>query len=154
MNVKTGRKIVASNRKARHEYEIEETFEAGIALTGTEIKSIRAGQVNLTDAYARVDREELWLHQMHIAPYEFGNRFNVEARRSRKLLMHKQEIKRLLGKTQQKGLTLIPLAVYLRNGYAKIELGLGRGKKLYDKREAIEKREMEREAERVLSSRG
>lgn len=148
-----GRKIIATNRKARHEYDIEENFEAGIALTGTEIKSVRAGKVNLTDSFARVEEGEAWLHNMHIAPYEFGNRANVESRRTRKLLLHKQEIKRLFGKTQLKGLTLIPLSIYLRNGHAKLDLGLGRGRKLYDKREAIERREADREAERAVAGR-
>jgi SsrA-binding protein len=148
-----GRKIVAVNRKARHEYTIEETYDAGICLAGTEVKSIRAGKGSVQESFARVENGEVWLQNMYIAPYEQGNRFNLEPRRPRKLLLHKSEIDRLAGKTQQKGLALIPLQLYFERGYAKIELGLGRGKKLYDKREAIAERDAEREARRVLADR-
>lgn len=148
-----GRKLVVANRKARHEYDIEETLEAGIVLTGTEIKSVRAGRVQLQDSYARVENSEAWLYNAHIAPYEQGNRFNVEARRPRKLLLHRREIDRLLGKAQERGLTLVPLSLYLRNGFAKVELAIGRGRKLYDKREAIAEREARRDQERALSER-
>lgn len=141
-------KIIAKNRKARHDYEIEDTFEAGIVLTGTEIKSIRQGKVNLKDSYARIDRGELFLVNMHISPFEQGNRFNVDPTRTRKLLMHRKEIDRLLGQIQIKGLSLIPLDIHLRNGFAKVQLGLGRGKKLYDKRRTAAKRDAEREIRR------
>lgn len=148
-----GRKIVALNRKARHDYDIEETLEAGIVLTGTEIKSVRAGKVQLQDSHARVERGEVWLHNAHIAPYEQGNRANVAAVRPRKLLLKRREIDRLLGKVQEKGLALVPLSMYLRHGFAKVELAIARGRKLYDKREAIAAREARREQERALSSR-
>ena len=148
----SGRKIISVNRKARYNYEIEDTVEAGIVLTGTEIKSVRAGKVNLQDAYALIRDGEAWVFNMHIAPYEFGNRFNVESRRTRKLLLHKGEIQRLYGKVQQKGLTLVPLSVFLQNGYAKLEIGVGRGKKMYDKRESIAERDRNREAQRTLAS--
>jgi SsrA-binding protein len=148
-----GKKVVALNRRARHEYDIEETVEAGLVLTGTEIKSVRAGRVQLQDSYARVEDNEAWLHNLHIAPYEQGNRANVEAIRPRKLLLHRKEIDRLLGKAQERGLTLVPLAVYLRNGFAKVELAVAKGRKLYDKREAIAGREAKREQERALSDR-
>lgn len=145
----TGR-MLADNRKARHDYEILETLEAGLQLTGTEIKSLRAGKGNLRDSYARVADGEVWIHNMHISPYEQGNRENVDPLRVRKALLHKAEIHRLLGKTREKGLALIPLKIYLAQGRAKIELGLARGKRQYDKREAITERETERERERVL----
>jgi SsrA-binding protein len=148
-----GRKLVVANRKARHEYDIEDTVEAGLVLTGTEIKSIRAGRVQLADAFARVDDGEVWLHNVHIAPYEQGNRFNVDPVRPRKLLLHRREIDRLLGKAQERGLTLVPLGIYLRNGFAKVDLAIGRGRKLYDKREAIAAREARRDQERALSER-
>lgn len=143
-------KIVTVNRKARHDYHIIETFEAGIALTGTEVKSLRAGQANLKDSYARVENAELFLHNMHISPFEKGNRFNHDPKRTRKLLMHKREILRLLGRTREKGLALIPLKVYFNErGRAKVELALARGKKIYDKREDIAAREAKREMERA-----
>lgn len=148
-----GRKVIAHNRKARHEYFIEETYDAGVSLAGTEVKSIRAGKVSLQDAYARVENGEVWLHGMYIAPYEFGSRFNLEAKRPRKMLLHKHEIERLRAATEQKGLTLIPLQIFFQRGYAKIEIGIARGKKLYDKREAIAERDVEREARRELSAR-
>ena len=128
-------KIVAENRRARHDYHIHETFEAGIVLTGTEIKSLRGGRANLTDSYARIENGELFLISAHISPYDQGNRFNHEPRRNRKLLMHKSEILRLLGKTREKGYTLVPLKIYLSHGLAKVELALASGKDLYDKRQ-------------------
>src|SRR5947209_2771505 len=153
MNAQTapgGRKVVTTNRRARHDYFIDETVEAGLVLTGTEIKSIRAGKVNLQDAYARVANGEAWLHNMNVAAYTEGNRFNVDPVRPRKLLLRRREIDRLLGRAQERGLTLIPLSVYLRNGFAKVELGIAHGKKLYDKRQAIADREARREVDRVL----
>jgi SsrA-binding protein len=143
---------VAVNRRARHEYAITDTFEAGLALTGTEIKSIRAGKVNLADAYARVERGEAWLIGAHIAPYEAGNRWNHEPRRDRKLLLHRSEIDQLMGRASAKGLTVVPLRLYLNDrGRAKIELGLARGKQLHDKRRSIAEREMRREVEREMA---
>jgi len=146
-------KTLASNRKAFHDYTIEETYEAGIALTGTEIKSVRAGSVNLRDAYAQVRNGELWLMNVHVAPYEPASRQNVDPYRDRKLLMHRKEILRLASRAQEKGLTLIPLKLYLKKNRAKMEIGLARGKKLYDKRDAIAKRESEREIQRATKSR-
>jgi len=145
--------VVANNRKARHDYHIEDTYQAGMVLTGTEIKSVRAGRVNLRDSYARVERGEVWLHNMHVSPYEQGNRFNVDPLRPRKLLLHRQEINRLLGRTVEKGLTLVPLKVYLARGYAKVELGLARGMRQYDKRQAIAERDIRRDEERELQIR-
>lgn len=148
-----GKKVVAVNRKARHEYEIEESQEAGIVLTGTEIKSIREGKANLQDAFARIEGGEVWVHHMHISPYEAGNRYNVDPLRPRKLLLHRREIERLRGKVEQRGLTLIPLQVYLRDGRAKVEVGLARGKHLYDRREDIAKRTAARDVERAIRER-
>jgi SsrA-binding protein len=147
------RKVLSANRRARHEYTIEDTVEAGLVLTGTEIKSVRAGKVTLQDAYARVENGEAWLYNMHIASYEQGNRFNVDSVRRRKLLLHRREIDRLIGRAQEKGMALIPLSVYLRHGFAKVELATGRGKKLYDRREAIAARDAQRERERALRGR-
>src|SRR5438445_609594 len=144
---------ITNNRRARHEYLIEETVEAGMVLTGTEIKSIRAGKVNLQDAYARIENGEAWLYNMHVSPYEQGNRMNVDPVRPRKLLLKRSELHRLFGKVQTSGLTLVPLSLYIRNGFAKLDLALARGKKLYDKRQAIAEREAEREADRVLKGR-
>lgn len=147
-----GEQTVAVNRKARHEYAIEETFEAGIALTGTEIKSIRAGKANLSDAYARIERGEAWLIGAHIAAWAGGNRNNHEPRRLRKLLLHRIEIDRLLGRAGAKGLTIVPLRLYITGrGRAKVELGLGRGKQLHDKRRDIADREAKREVQRELA---
>jgi SsrA-binding protein len=148
-----GKRHITSNRRARFEYDIEDTFEAGMVLTGTEIKSVRAGKVNLQDSYARIENGEAWLFNTHIAPYEQGNRWNVDPVRPRKLLLKRGELNRLIGKLQTSGLTLIPLSLYIRNGFAKMELALARGKKLYDKRQAIEEREARREAERELKGR-
>ncbi len=144
---------VALNRRARHDYSIEETVEAGIVLTGTEIKSIRAGRVNLAEAYARIERGEAWLIGAHIAPYEQGNRNNHEPTRTRKLLLHRDQIDELVGRTQAKGETLVPLRLYLHKGMAKLEIGLARGKKTHDKRRAIAERDMRRELERQTKTR-
>ncbi len=143
-------KLIAANRRARHEYHIEEAVEAGLALTGTEVKSLRAGRVSLVEAYARIQRGEVWLHHLHIPPYEAGNIFNHEPLRPRKLLLHRREIHRLAGRAGQKGYTLVPLRLYFKRGVAKVELALARGKKLYDKRAAIGEREAKRAAERAL----
>ncbi len=145
-----GEKTIATNRKARHQYHILETIEAGIVLQGTEVKSLRQGKVNLGDAYAKIKDGEVWLVEMHISPYEQGNVFNHEPRRPRKLLLHKREIKRLLGKVQERGLTLIPLRIYFKRGRAKVELALAKGKRLYDRREDIKRRDEEREVSRSL----
>lgn len=149
----TTTKTVTENRKARHDYFIEETYEAGIVLTGTEVKSLRAGKANLKDSYARVEHGEMYLCNMHISPYEQGNRFNVDPVRARKLLLHKGEINRIFGKVKQQGLTLIPLKVYFKRGRAKVELAVAKGKKLYDKREAIAQKDAEREVERAARGR-
>ena len=136
------RKLIANNKKAKHDYFIEETYEAGIVLTGTEIKSIRLGRISLKESYAKIGNGEVFIYQMNISPYEQGNRFNVDSTRTRKLLLHKSEIRKLIGYTTQKGLTLVPLNLYLdEHGRAKIELAVARGKKLYDKREDIAKRD-------------
>ena len=145
-------KTISLNRRARHEFSIEATFEAGIALTGTEIKSIRAGKVSLADAFARIDRGEAWLVGAHIAPWAGGNRLNHEPKRDRKLLLHRDEIDELLGKTKAKGLTLVPLRLYISGrGKAKLEIGLGRGKQLYDRRREIAARDARRDLDRDLA---
>lgn len=141
-------KVVATNRKAGHEYFLLERLEAGIALQGSEIKSIRAGQISLAEAYVRVDGKEAWLEDAHIAPYEQAGRWNHEPRRPRRLLLHRKEIRKLWDEVRQKGVTIVPLRVYLKDGRAKIEIAIAKGKKLYDKREAIAKRDAEREMER------
>jgi SsrA-binding protein len=146
-------KLLAQNRKAYHDYFIEDTMEAGIVLVGTEIKSIRRGSANLRDAYAQVENGEVWLHNMHVSPYEQGNRFNHDPTRSRKLLLHKAEIAKLIGASREKGYTIVPTKLYLRNGFCKVELGLAKGKKLHDKREAMKKRDAQREIDRALRSR-
>jgi SsrA-binding protein len=146
-------KIVAENRKARHDYHIHETYEAGIALTGTEVKSLRAGKANLKDSYARIDHAEIMLYQLHISPYEQGNRFNHEPLRTRKLLMHRDEINKLIGKTKEKGYTLVPLKLYFTRGKAKVELALATGKKNYDKRQDIAERDAKREMARAIRER-
>jgi SsrA-binding protein len=146
-------KTVAQNRRARHDYLVTETIEAGIVLTGTEIKSIRAGRASLAEAYARIERGEAWLIGAHIAPYEQGNRFNHEPTRTRKLLLHRDQINELIGHTQAKGFALVPLRLYIRNGLAKLELGLARGKKAHDKRRAIAERDARRELERETKAR-
>lgn len=144
------RKVVARNRKARHEYEILETFEAGMVLKGPEVKSLRDGKAAFQDAFARVDRGEVWLHSLHISPYEQANRFNQDPLRVRKLLLNRHEIRRLVGKVEEKGLTLVPLEIYFVRGNAKVQLGLARGKKLHDKREALKQRQLDREARRAV----
>ncbi|HEX3015016.1 MAG TPA: SsrA-binding protein SmpB [Desulfobacteria bacterium] len=146
-------KVVAENRKARHDYSIEETMEAGINLTGTEVKSLRAARVNLKDSFARIENGEILLYQMHISPYEQGNRFNHDPLRTRKLLMHRSEINKLAGKIKLQGLTLVPLKVYFAHGLAKIELALAKGKKQFDKRQDIAERDAKREIDRHLKER-
>jgi SsrA-binding protein len=146
-------RVIATNRRARHEYWIEETHEAGIVLTGTEVKSLRDGRGNLTDAYARVENGEVWLHHFHINPYEQGNIHNHDPLRARKLLLHHREILRLQSRTEQKGYTLIPLRVYFRHGVVKVELALARGRHVYDKRERIAERDAERRMARALGAR-
>ena len=148
-----GIKLIAQNRKAYHDYFIEETYEAGLVLTGTEIKSIRKGSVSLRDAYARVDDGEVFIYNMHIAPYEQGNRYNHDPLRPRKCLLHKKEIHHLYGAVRQRGVTLVPTKVYIKDGWAKVELALAKGKKLYDKREAAKERDANREIQRALRSR-
>ena len=148
---KNGIKIVAQNKKARFDYEIISTMEAGLVLTGTEIKSIREGRVQLKDGYGKIQAREAFLYDIYIAPYpNAGPLFNHDPTRPRKLLLHKREIQRLYGKTQEKGLSLLPLRLYLKDGRAKIELGLGRGKKKYEKREAIKRQDAKREIQRAL----
>ena len=148
MAVKKGIKTVAGNRKAFHDYFILERFEAGIALCGTEVKSIRAGGVNLKDSYCSIEKNEIFVHNMHISPYEKGNIYNRDPLRVRKLLMHKREILKLFSAVSQKGLTLIPLSLYFRDSKLKLELGLCRGKKLYDKRDAAAEKQAKRDSER------
>ncbi|MGI6778839.1 MAG: SsrA-binding protein SmpB [Acetivibrionales bacterium] len=143
-------KIVAQNKKARHDYFIEQTIEAGIALSGTEVKSIRLGKVNLKDSYATIDDGEVYINGMHISPYEQGNIFNKDPERKRKLLLHRFEINRLIGYTQQKGLALVPLQVYFKNGRVKLELAVAKGKKLFDKRQDIAKRDAQKEIEKKM----
>jgi SsrA-binding protein len=143
-----GEKVIATNRKARHEYSILETFEAGIALKGAEVKSLRQGRASLQESYAALKNGEVWLLDMHISPYEQAADDLYEPTRKRKLLLHKKEIRRLVGKLAEKGLTLIPLRAYFKHGIAKVELALAKGKRAYDKREAIKRRDMQRELER------
>jgi SsrA-binding protein len=148
-----GYKIVADNRQARFQYEILETYEAGLELRGTEVKSIRQGKVNLRDGYALIRNEEAWLYNVHISPHDTaGQIFNHEPRRNRKLLLHAQEIRKLIGQVEQKGLTLIPLKLYLKRGWVKVTIGLARGKKLHDKREDLKRKQAKREIERVMKS--
>ena len=149
-----GRKVVASNRKARHDYAILETVEAGMALTGTEVKSLRAGRASLVDAFGQISGGEVFLHAMHIPEYAQGTWTNHEPRRTRKLLLKRHEIDRLVGKVRESGLTLVPLSVYFSDGWAKVELGLARGKRAYDKRQDLAKRDAEREIARVSGRRG
>lgn len=148
-----GIKVVATNRKARHEYFILDTLEAGLELRGTEIKSIRAGQISLAEAYVQVDGQQAWLVDAHVAPYELANRFNHEPRRPRRLLLHSAEIQELWQAVRQKGVTIVPLRVYLKDGRAKLEIAVAKGKKLYDKRAAIAERDAKREVERQLRRR-
>jgi SsrA-binding protein len=149
---KSGEKIVCVNREARHNYFIDEIYEAGLVLLGSEVKSLRDGKANLKDSYARIQKGEAFLVNAHVSPYPGANQFNHEPTRPRKLLLHQREIERLTGKTREKGLTLIPLRLYFKNGRAKVELGLARGKKLYDKRETLKRKMAEREVERSLKS--
>ena len=146
-------KVVATNREAYHNFHILETHECGIALTGTEVKSIREGRCNLKDGYAQIRGSEAWLINVHISPYSHGNRDNHEPTRSRKLLLHRAEIDKLAGKVQEKGLTLVPTKMYLKNGRVKLEIGIAKGKKLYDKRETERKREADREARAMIKER-
>lgn len=150
---KDSRKTVVTNRKAWHEYTIEETYEAGIVLVGVEVKSIRAGNVNLSDSFCRIENGELWVQSMYIAPYEFANRWVSDTRRPRKLLMHRAEIERIRSKYDQRGYAIIPLKIYFERGYAKMEIGIGRGKKLYDKRETLAQRDIERNLRQEMSGR-
>ncbi len=145
-------KIVTQNRKARHEYHILNTWEAGIVLQGTEVKSLRTGKANLKDSYARIQADEVILYHFHISPYEMGNIYNHDPVRPRKLLLHQKEIRKLRGNVEEKGLTLIPLKVYFKAGKAKIELALAKGKKFYDKRADIAKRDADRETERIFKN--
>ena len=146
-------KVLATNREARHEYFIEEEYEAGIELVGTEVKSVRAGNLNLKDAWCGIKDGELLVNQMHISPYDHGNRFNVDSRRPRRLLMHRREIMRLFGKVKQDGYSLIPLSVYLRGSRVKVKVGLCKGKKLYDKRQSAAERDAKRTIERAMKER-
>jgi SsrA-binding protein len=148
-----GKKIIASNRRARHEYTFEDTVEAGLVLTGTEVKSLRAGRATLTDGYGQITDSEAWLHGVHIPQYTQGTWTNHEPRRTRKLLLHRREIDRLASSIKERGLTLVPLSLYFRDGKVKIELGLGRGKRTYDKRRDLAKRDAAREVERELRRR-
>jgi SsrA-binding protein len=145
-------KVIAQNKKAGHDFFIEETYEAGIVLQGTEIKSIRAGKVNLKDSFARIQKGEMFLFNMHISTYEQGNRYNHDPLRTRKLLLHRKQINKLIGETKEEGYSLIPLKMYLKNGYAKVLIGLGKGKKKYDKREDLKKKEAKREIEKVFKA--
>ncbi|EHL2590364.1 SsrA-binding protein SmpB, partial [Listeria monocytogenes] len=140
-------------KKARHDYAIEETFEAGIVLQGTEIKSVRNARVNLKDSYARIDKGEIFLHNMHISPYEQGNRYNHDPLRTRKLLLHKKQISRLIGETKESGYSIVPLKMYIKDGYAKVLIGVARGKKKYDKRQDLKQKEAKRDIERAFKER-
>jgi SsrA-binding protein len=146
-------KTLCSNRKARYDYHIEETYEAGIALLGSEVKSIRQGRANLRDSYAAFERGELFLHNCHVSPYEQASRFNPDPLRPRKLLMHREEMRRLVGKVEEKGFTLVPLSLYLKGSHVKVSLALARGKKQYDRREDIKEREADREVARASRGR-
>ncbi|NHM32344.1 SsrA-binding protein SmpB [Neobacillus terrae] len=146
-------KVLAQNKKAYHDFFIEETYEAGIVLQGTEIKAIRAGRINLKDSYCRIQNNEIFLYSMHVSPYEQGNRYNHDPLRTRKLLLHGREIAKLLGETKQAGYALIPLKLYLKNGFAKVLIGLAKGKKNYDKREDLKQKEAKRDIERAFRDR-
>jgi SsrA-binding protein len=148
-----GEQIVCVNRQARHNYFIDETYEAGLVLVGSEVKSLRDGKANLKDSYARIQKGEAFLLNVHVSPYPGANRFNHDPTRARKLLLHRQQIERLSGKTKERGLTLIPLKLYFKNRRAKVQLGLARGKKLYDKRETLRRKLAQREVERSLKAR-
>jgi SsrA-binding protein len=146
-------KIIAKNRRARHDYHVVDSVEAGVVLRGTEVKSVRLGKVQLVDGFAKVDGGEIFLYGVHINPYEQGNRFNVDPRRTRKLLLHRSEIRRLDRQVREKGMTLIPLSVYLKRGRVKLEVGICRGKRMHDKRRAIAERDADRDMERALRRR-
>ena len=148
-----GIKIVCQNKKARHNYNIEDSFEAGLVLKGTEVKSLRNGKANLVDSYATIDGNEAWLNHFHIDPYTPATQFNHHPMRKRKLLLHKKEINKLIGKTQEKGCTLVPLKIYFKNGKVKVDLGIAKAKKLYDKRAALKKQESIREIDRAVKLR-
>ncbi len=149
----TGKILVSQNKKARHDYSIEDVFEAGMVLTGTEVKSLRAGRASLTDGYAMYENGELWLRGIHIPEYDLGTWTNHEPRRPRKLLLRKEEIRRIAGKVKDTGVTLVPLSLYFKDGYAKVEIAVARGRKSYDKRQAIAERESKREADRATGRR-
>lgn len=146
-------RIVADNRKARHDYHILETFEAGVVLQGTEVKAIREGRVNLRDSFARVERDEVWIYNVHISPYSHRGYAEHEPTRRRKLLLHRHEIRKLIGRTVEKGMTLVPLQVYFKGGKVKVSVGLAKGKQVHDKREAIRKREVDRETRAAIKAR-
>ena len=151
--MKEAMKLVANNKKAYHDYFVDEKYETGLVLHGTEVKSLRMGQCSIKEAFVRIENGEVWIYGMHISPYEKGNIFNKDPMRPKKLLMHKSEINKLLGKIKEKGYTLVPLQVYFKDGRAKLEIGLCRGKKMYDKRADIAKRDIQREAEREFKIR-
>ena len=153
MTKERGRKVIVSNRRARHDYEIMDTYEAGIVLTGTEVKSLRAGRASLADAYAGVEDGEVWLRNVHIPEYDQGSWTNHEPRRTRKLLLHRKEILRLIGKTKEGGLALVPLSMYFADGKVKVEIALARGKRSYDKRADLAKRDADREVQRAMGRR-
>ena len=146
--------MVAQNRKARHDFHIEDRFEAGLVLVGTEVKSLRAGRASLVDGYAAVNKGEVWLHNVHIPEYTQGTWNNHEPRRARKLLLHREQIRKLISQTQESGLTIVPLALYFQDGYAKVEIALARGKKNYDKRQALAERQAKRDTDRAIAQRG
>ncbi|GAA2342707.1 MULTISPECIES: SsrA-binding protein SmpB [Streptomyces] len=152
MAKETGRKLIAQNKKARHDYHILDTYECGLVLTGTEVKSLRQGRASLVDGFAQVDGGEAWLHNVHIPEYSQGTWTNHSARRRRKLLLHRAEIDKLIGKTQETGHTLVPLALYFKDGRAKVEVALAKGKKEYDKRQTLREKQDRREAERAMSA--
>lgn len=151
--MKKDTKIISNNKKAYHGFNILSKYNAGLVLTGTEIKSIRAGKINLKDSFARIDDGEIWVYKMHISPYEQGNRYNHEPERARKLLLTKQEINKLIGITKESGITLVPLKLYIQDGWAKMEIGVAKAKKLHDKRETLMKKTQDREIERALKKR-
>ncbi len=153
MGTKTGSKLIANNKKAYHDYFIEDTYEAGISLAGTEVKSLRMGKCSIKESFIRIEDGEVLIYGMHISPYEKGNIFNKDPLRVRKLLMHRYEINKLMGKIKEKGFTLVPLKVYFKGSLVKVEVGLARGKKLYDKRQDIAKKDQRREAEKEFKVR-
>ena len=153
MTAEQGKKVIARNRRARHDYHIEDVFEAGLVLTGTEVKSLRAGRASLTDGFGQISDHELWLHNVHIPEYTQGTWTNHEPRRTRKLLMHRKEIDKLAAATAERGLTLVPLSLYFKDGKAKVELALARGKRTYDTRQALSARQARRDADRAMAQR-